>query len=351
MKSSIILGLMSGTSLDGLDLCLTSFEVINNEYCFTILNTKSVNYSAELQQELRNSVHLTGEELKILDVKLGKYFAEEVNLLIDQFGIKPDYIASHGHTVFHQPEQGFTTQIGNGNTLFSETKIPVIYDFRSLDVAMGGQGAPLVPIGDLHLFSQYVACINFGGIANFSFQKNGNRYAYDICPLNMALSDLTAELNLPFDDEGGIAKTGKINEQLLAELNTLDFYKDSGPKSLGVEWYRLYFQSLVKNSSIAVEDRLRTVVEHIAVQISLVLSPIKKGNVLVTGGGVYNRFLMEILQSKLQHKLVIPTKELIEFKEALIFAFLGWLKVNRQINVLKTVTGASSDSSSGIVVE
>ncbi|MFK8045671.1 MAG: anhydro-N-acetylmuramic acid kinase [Crocinitomicaceae bacterium] len=351
MEKATILGLMSGTSLDGLDLCLVNFEQVDNQYQFQILETKSVQYSAEMQQELRDSVQLKAEGLKKLDIKIGIYFAQEVNSFIKQFGIKPQYIASHGHTVFHQPENGFTTQIGNGNTLFSETKIPVICDFRSLDVALGGQGAPLVPIGDLYLFSQYAACINFGGIANFSFQQSSSRFAHDICPVNMALSDLTVELNLPYDDQGKIARTGKVNKKLLDELNGLEFYKESGPKSLGVEWYRNHFKKLIKNSNIQLEDRLRTVIEHIAVQVSNALTSLKNGEVLVTGGGVFNTFLIEILQSKVHQRLVVPSRELVEFKEALIFAFLGWLKVNSQINVLKTVTGASSNSCSGILIK
>lgn len=351
MKSGTILGLMSGTSLDGLDLCLTHFEQVGNNYKFTILKTLAHEYPADWQNKLRTASSLAGEKLSLLNIELANYYSELVLSFLKNNVEQPDFISSHGHTVFHQPQKGLTLQIGDGTTLFAGTKIPVIYNFRALDVALGGQGAPLVPIGDMHLFSEYSACINFGGIANISYQKNNARIAFDICPVNMALSDLTSEIKLPYDDKGLIAKEGEIDKELLMALNRLDFYKLTGPKSLGIEWYTSNLKPLVKDKDILLKNRLRTMVEHIADQIAIVLENVETGTVLVTGGGVYNAFLMAILQSKVTHTICIPEPEIIEFKEALIFAFLGWLKVNNKVNTLKSVTGASRDSSGGQLVK
>ena len=351
MESAIILGLMSGTSLDGLDLCLTKFELVNGRYRFQILKTDSINYPETWQKKLRSATSLSGEALKTLDIELGVYFGSLINAFLKDSSIQPDYISSHGHTVFHQPDKDITMQIGDGNTIFSETKIPVICDFRSLDVALKGQGAPLVPIGDLHLFNDYVACLNFGGIANISFQKAGKRLAHDICPVNMALSDITSDIDLPFDDGGKMAAQGDIEFELLNALNKIEFYGARGPKSLGIEWYNKHVKSLIKDTTIGIENRLRTMVEHIAEQISIALAPIGEGTVLVTGGGAYNSFLIDVLSTKVSQEIVIPDSELIDFKEALVFAFLGWLKLNDQVNVLRSVTGALKDSSSGIIIK
>ena len=326
MKSATILGLMSGTSLDGLDLCLAKFDKIGNDYKFKILGSVSYSYSENWQERLKNATELPGQDLKALDNDLGNYFGELVNEFLDSGNLKPDYIASHGHTVFHQPRNRLTHQIGNGYAIHSKTGIPVIYDFRSLDVARNGHGAPLVPIGDLHLFNEHKACINFGGIANISFQKNNERLAFDICPVNMALSDLTSELGLPYDDRGEIAKKGNINPELLDRLNALDYYEQQGPKSLGVEWYNEMMKPLLKQQAIPVENRLRTTVEHIGFQVTKVLDHIDDGEVLITGGGVYNDFLVERLRAMASHQIVVPDQNIIEFKEALIFAFLGWLR-------------------------
>lgn len=345
-----ILGLMSGTSLDGLDLCLAKFESKDDKYDFIIIQCETIPYPKLLAEKLKKAADLSSENLFLLDVELGRYFGEKVLAFKNKHKLNIAYIASHGHTVFHQPEKGFTLQIGSGNQLFAVTNIPVIYDFRSKDVALGGQGAPLVPVGDLHLFHQYVACINFGGIANLSFQVEEKRLAFDICPVNMAFSYLTNQINLPYDDQGKMAQSGKLNQDLLNQLNKLEFYQEKGPKSLGLEWFNTHVLPLIKNEKISIPDKLRTLVEHIAIQIAYVLKDLGDGKVLVSGGGVYNTFLMNIIQKKVQQAIVIPTNEIIEFKEALLFAFLGYLKVKGKINVLQSVTGAREDSVSGILV-
>ena len=347
MKSVKVLGIMSGTSLDGLDLCLVNFSGKNSEWAYTILASETIIYHDELKDKLSGAVKLSGETLVQLDVELGRFIGERVNHFLKE---DIDFIASHGHTVFHQPENRLTTQIGCGNTIHAVTGHPVICDFRTLDVALGGQGAPLVPIGDHLLFDQYISCINFGGIANLSYFINGNRVAFDICPANMALNTLINEINLPFDDQGKLAATGTILPELLDRLNALTYYSIKGPKSLGIEWYFKHFEPLISRTDLALENRLRTVCEHIATQVSNSINQLETGKILMTGGGAYHSFLMDLIQSKTTHKIIIPEPELIEFKEALIFAFLGLLKHEGQINVLASVTGARQSSSSGYMI-
>ncbi len=350
MASINILGLMSGTSLDGLDLCLVKFTDQNESLEFDIRATKTVKYTREWTEKLKVATTLSTEQLLELDFDFGELIGHEVNNFLKESKEDIHFVASHGHTVFHQPEKGYTLQIGNGFAIHNTTNYPVIFDFRSLDVALGGQGAPLVPIGDKMLFSDYTACINFGGIANISFEAEGKRIAFDICPVNMALNELASELNVAFDNGGELAKKGSVIPDLLAAMNQLDYYRLTGPKSLGIEWYNAYFKPLIDNSTYPVHDKLRTVVEHIAIQVSESIKAIPKGDVLVTGGGAYNTFLVERIRDKSHHNIIVPDGEQVEFKEALIFALLGYLKFKGQTNVLKSVTGAKKDSSSGILV-
>jgi len=337
---------MSGTSLDGLDLCLVKFS--GQDYLdYEILKADTVKYPTHLATLLAKGINLSSVELTQLDIDLGKYIGQAINTFLDE---KIDFIASHGHTIFHQPKSGVTLQIGSGIVIHTITHYPVIYDFRTLDVALGGQGAPLVPIGDKYLFSNYVSCINFGGIANLSYQQKGQRIAFDICPVNMALNTLASELSLPFDNNGELARTGNIIPEMLDQLNQLDYYNIEGPKSLGIEWYNFNFRSIISKREYPVEDRLRTVCEHIAIQVTNVLKNVDNGKVLITGGGAYNTFLIDLIKQKGSHEFVVPTAELVEYKEALIFAFLGLLKKEGRINVLSAVTGAKLDSSSGQMV-
>ncbi len=342
-----VVGLMSGTSLDGVDLCLVTFLHEKSKWNYSIKLAETVEYSDVWKTKLANATLLSSEELISLDIQLGDYFGKIVGEFVKKSKIKIDFVSSHGHTIFHQPQNNFTFQAGNGNAMAIKTKIPVINNFRLKDVLLGGQGAPLVPIGDELLFSEYDVCINFGGIANLSFKKNNQRIAFDICPVNMALNYLSNQIGLSYDKDGIESSKGDINKELLIELNNLDFYKIKGPKSLGYEWFHKNVQSILENSKIKTQDKLRTFSEHIAIQISQELKEISAKSVLATGGGVNNRFLLELIQSKTDKKIFIPTQELINFKEALIFAFLGVLRWENQINVLKSVTGAKENSCSG----
>jgi len=338
------IGLMSGTSCDGLDIVYCSFQY-NGKWTFEILNTKIVEYSQDWIEKLRNAINLSKDELSLLDKELGDYFgAETLQFIKDNYLKDIDFVASHGHTIFHKPEAGITLQIGNGEAIKKIVKTIVINDFRSLDVANGGQGAPLVPVGDMLLFSQYDYCLNIGGIANVSYQENGIRKAYDVCFANMVLNPLANELELPYDKDGEIAKNGNLDTNLLNELMNLNFQN----KSLGFEIYEEYILPLLEKYSISIENKITTVTYYLALSIAKLFTP--NTTVLITGGGAFNTFLISILQKNTTAKIVKADIELIEFKEALIFAFLGMLKLENIPNCLSSVTGANKDIVGGVIV-
>ncbi len=341
------IGLMSGTSLDGLDICLAKFEK-QNAWSFEILKAETLPYPEEWEDKLRNSIYLSAEELLELHSEYGFYLGKAAKSFIEKHQLQNiDLIASHGHTVFHQPKKRFTLQIGDGRAVKLETNLPVIYDFRSQDVLMDGNGAPLVPIGDELLFPQYDACLNLGGFSNISLKVNHQRIAFDIAPVNIILNALAYPFNKNFDENGDLARTGKINETLLNELNSLDFYRQPAPKSLGIEWCNEHIFPLFKDLEDL--DLLATFTEHASVQISKVLNENRLKKVLFTGGGTYNAYLIENIKAKTKAEIIIPDKDIIDYKEALIFAFMGVLRLNNEINVLSSATGSSSDHCSGII--
>ncbi|KAA0128061.1 anhydro-N-acetylmuramic acid kinase [Chryseobacterium sp. SN22] len=340
------IGLMSGTSLDGLDICLARFEK-QQVWNFEILKAETLPYSAEWEDKLRNSIYLSAEELLELHSEYGFYLGKTVKSFIEKYQLQNiDLIASHGHTVFHQPKKKFTLQIGDGRAVKLETNLPVIYDFRSQDVLMGGNGAPLVPIGDELLFPQYDACLNLGGFSNISMKVNHQRIAFDISPVNIVLNTLALKFNKHFDENGGLAKAGKINEPLLHELNSLAFYRQSPPKSLGIEWCNEHIFPLFKG--VEGLDLLATFTEHASIQISKVLNENRLKKVLFTGGGTYNAYLIEKIKSQTEAEIIIPEKDIIDYKEALIFALMGVLRMNNEINVLASATGSTRDHCSGV---
>lgn len=350
MDKYCAIGLMSGTSLDGLDIAYCEFLKENDRWTFEIKNAETVSYSTELAQELAKSTLLDALQLSLLHKRLGRLMGQEVKRFCQEHHLKPDFVSSHGHTVFHQPQHGLTLQIGDGFELMVNSGLPVINDFRSLDVALGGQGAPLVPIGDQLLFQDYDYCLNLGGIANISFVKNRQRIAFDVCAANMVLNTLANLLGKPYDDEGSIARTGVKDEKLFERLNKLDFHQQAAPKSLGLEWVREYIFPLLDQSSTSIENKLCTFSHHIAYQIGQI-DRHTKGSMLVTGGGAYNQFLIELIQAELAPacKVAVPDHTTIQFKEALIFAFLGVLRMRGEVNTLASVTGASKDSSGGVL--
>jgi len=338
---------MSGTSLDGVDLAIVKFKYFNKRWSYELLSSKTKKYSIEWVKKLKKGVNLNKVNLSNLDNDYTKYLALIINNFISFADIKIDFVSSHGHTIIHNPKEGFTFQIGNNEKLANLTCQSLICDFRIQDVLLGGQGAPLVPAGDYHLFSDYTATLNIGGFANITkFYKSV--IAYDICPVNTVLNRLSNQLNVSFDDKGLIASSGNLIDNMLEDLNSLSFYNQPAPKSLGVEWVEEKINPIInKYKSYSVSDLLNTFVIHISSKIADQL-PLK-GKVLLTGGGVYNEFLIELVKSKSNCELIIPNSLLIEYKEAIIFAFLGVLRIRNEINCFKSVTGASMDHSSGTI--
>ncbi|MDH7914611.1 anhydro-N-acetylmuramic acid kinase [Winogradskyella sp. SYSU M77433] len=344
-----VIGVMSGTSLDGIDIIFATFD-FDEYWKFEIKEAITFPYSERWKKMLS---HLTGESMKSLqdlDEDYSTFLAEQIQIFIDSDKIEDiDFIASHGHTALHQPERGLTYQIGNRQIIADILKQKVICDFRVQDVEFGGQGAPLVPIGDRLLFHNYDFCLNLGGFANISYEEGDERIAFDICPVNIVLNHYVAQIHLEYDDKGQLAKEGSINEELLNKLNKIEFYKNKPPKSLGLEWVNKNIFPLIDAYQLELKDILATFVEHIAIQISKVLN-ISNKSVLVTGGGAYNDFLINRIQELSKTEIVIPSKEIIEYKEALVFGLLGVLKDRNEINCLKSVTGASQNHSSGKIL-
>jgi len=341
-----VLGVMSGTSLDGIDLAYIHFR--KEEYwSYKIICAETVSYDPKLEAKLRDGVGYSKTQLKDLNIVYTQLLSEVINSFVEKHQLKNiDVVCSHGHTILHQPENKLTLQIGNLKELAQLINQKVICDFRVQDVMLGGQGAPLVPIGDQLLFSKHTYCVNLGGFSNISTELNNERIAYDICPVNIVLNHYIQKTGVAYDNKGILASTGDVCQLLLEKLNDLNYYKLSPPKSLGLEWVKSMILPLIDDYQLSLKDVLRTFIEHIAIQVGSVLTK-DESSVLFTGGGVYNLFLMERIMWHSNSQIIIPDSELIEYKEALIFGFLGVLKSRNEINVLSSVTGAKKDHSSG----
>ncbi|MEL0009846.1 MAG: anhydro-N-acetylmuramic acid kinase [Flammeovirgaceae bacterium] len=346
MKNFNVIGVMSGTSLDGVDIIYVKF-IQNESWSFKIINSKTYKYEDSIADILNDISKKSLEEIKEIDVVYTKKLAKIINGFIDEFSInKIDFVSSHGHTAIHDPSNLITYQMGNLSTLSKEINQKVICDFRVQDVKLGGEGAPLVPVGEKYLFHEYDSFINLGGFANISNHKGESLIAYDICPVNIVLNNLSKKIGKDFDDKGSIASSGKLIINLYEELEKLEYYQSSPPKSLGIEWVNENIFPLInKYFDYPIEDLLNTLSNHIANQISNNFKDIDK--VLVTGGGAYNDYLIDIIRSKTDSEIIIPSKNIIEFKEALIFAFLGVLRYLNINNCYSSVTGASKDHCSG----
>jgi len=342
-----ILGMMSGTSLDGLDLALCDFWEINFKYYYKIIQSQTFSYPQQLIQKLRSLFNTHALSFCKIEIEFANFMAQCVNTFLDRSQKKPDFIASHGHTVFHQPENGLTKQIGNGAILAAKTGITTICDFRTADVALGGQGAPLVPVGDALLFPEYDGCLNLGGISNISCYNQGIITAHDISLCNIPLNFLAEQAGFRYDKDGILAQKGNIHVELLEAFNHPTYFSHCGAKSIGYELFSNYYLPLLENSPISIEDKLRTMYEHIVIQIVSNLKGMHK--ILVTGGGAKNKFLIHLIEKRTDTQLVIPEEQLIDFKEALIFAFLGYLRVHEKNNCLHSVTGATRDSTGGAI--
>ena len=349
------IGLMSGTSLDGLDIVFCECEFVEGTWQYQLIQSRQIDYPEDRRTALRDAIHLSATDLLELDAEYGRWLGAQVAGFVKEHGLKPDFVASHGHTVHHRPELGYTNQIGAGPALAAACGLMVINDFRSSDVAHGGQGAPLVPIGDQLLFAEYDFCLNLGGIANISFVQDGQRLAYDIGPANMLLNYIANQKGLAFDEGGLLASSGQINQELLAQLNSLDFYQQSFPKSLGYEWFIQKVQPLMDQTTISLEDQMTTGVAHISEQLAAAILPectgLASATLMVAGGGAKNHFLIKniIKQLSPQVQVIVPQEELIDYKEAIVFALMGVLRWRNEPNCLASVTGASKDAIGGAI--
>jgi len=349
------IGLMSGSSLDGLDIVFAEFQENAGKWNYNIIQADCYSYPDDWISKLRNATSLSALDYQLLHTDYGHYLGQQVNKFIEQNTIQYQaaLIASHGHTTFHLPSKKMTAQLGDGAAIAAETKLPVVTDLRALDIAFGGQGAPIVPIGEKLLFGEYDYFLNLGGIANISF-KVDKYIAFDICPANRVLNMLAHDINMEYDENGKIAASGNINEDLLKRLNELDFYKRSYPKSLANDFGTDTVYPIIKKAALKGEDVLRTYVEHIVMQIKNAINNSKLrthgSQLLVTGGGAFNNFLIERLKDHLKElniEATIPDEQLVKFKEALIMALIGVLRWRQEYNVLSSVTGAARSSIGG----
>lgn len=350
-NSYCCVGLMSGTSLDGLDLVLCQLEQRDEVWNYKINKCTTIVYSSEWRRDLQNAPNLTALGLISLHRKFGLWIAKQVLAFIDKEDVEIDFIASHGHTVFHEPDKQVNFQLGDGATVAAHTGITTVSDFRSLDICLKGQGAPLVPIGDKLLFGEYDACANIGGFANVSFTNNDQVMAWDICPVNFVINRLVNTIGLEMDKDGEMGAKGACIESLLEQLNSLEYYKKDAPKSLSQEWVDTVFFPLLKPyEKYELNDVIRTCYEHFSDVIAKDINAVvQQGRCLFTGGGVYNNYLIKRVSDKLNSELIVPSSSLIDFKEALVFALLGALRVSEQTNCLSSVTGSVVDNCSGII--
>lgn len=351
-----IIGLMSGSSLDGLDLAYCTFRH-DGKWHFTIENAICYPYEGELHELLEDSRNLGAADLWELHARLGAHFAGCVNRFIKKNELhgKVDAIASHGHTIFHYPERRFTCQIGDGAALSAKTHLPVICDFRSADVALGGQGTPIVPIADLLLFPETALLLNIGGIANISAKMDGSILAFDVCAANQLLNFFAQQKKLAYDDGGKLARKGTVHPELLNALNDDPYFEQPFPKSLDNGFSKKMLQE-TEYFSVTTEDQLATCCEHIAMQIAQHIEMIEEETgrnfdasqtMLVTGGGAFNTYLMERIASRVKVRLAVPDEQIVKYKEALAIAFMGVLFERGEPNVLRSVTGASANSIGG----
>ena len=350
MEKENCIGIMSGSSLDGLDMVLAELRVKKRDrWDFDLLGTKKVPFPHGIHNMLRDPLSLNGQDLARLDKEFGRFIGDAVASHFDLKKSEPTLIASHGHTLYHRPKRGLTHQIGYGGAIAAKTGIPVISDLRGMDMEYGGQGAPLVPIGDQLLFGDHDQCLNIGGFANLSYDADGERQAFDICPANTALDHVARQLGEAYDKNGEMARKGELDQEMFEALEALPFYQSGNYRSLGREWLEERFIPLI-DERLPEKDRLRTLVEHIAQRIGEKLERSPGKETLVTGGGAYNWFLLERIQAYApDQKLTLPEDDIIQFKEALIFGLLGLLRWKGMPNSLRSATGSDRNAINGAV--
>lgn len=352
MKRYTGIGLMSGTSLDGIDLAYCEFSDDQGKWHFELLASETIPYDEQWYARLRCLDEQDARTFARTHVYYGHLLGRTLRDFIIRNELKPQFVACHGQTIFHQPEKNFTAQIGDGETIVAYLQCPLVTNFRNKDVAMGGQGAPLVPFGEHHLFSSHQLFLNLGGIANLS---HGGK-AFDVVPCNMALNWLANFLDPPqaLDREGAAARSGNLDYALYDALEHFPWYAQAGPKSLGTEWFEEHILPVLSHCTSPVEDRLKTYVFHVVSRITVALRDLQVRNLpmMVTGGGAHNVYLMEELQKSLAGlgvTLEALHHAVIDFKEAVIFSFLGLQTLLGQPNILASVTGAHLDVCGGSI--
>ena len=347
---------MSGSSLDGLDIAFVQLQENGGKWTYDILQAGCNPYDTTWVEKLKHATNLNAREYQLLHAEYGHYLGKQVNAFIENNNLhhQVNLIASHGHTTFHIPSKLMTAQLGDGAALAATTQLPVVTDLRSMDVAYGGQGAPIVPIGEKMLLGDYTYFLNLGGIANISANNNDTFIAFDVCAANRVLNMLAEEKGLSYDENGNMAASGSLNNDLLQKLNSLEYYQQSWPKSLANDFGVDNVFPVIKQFNIVLEDAMRTYAEHIVVQIKNAIAscalPIVKGRLLVTGGGAFNAFLINRLKEvlgEIEIELFIPDENLVQYKEALIMALMGTLRWREEYNVLASVTGAKRNSIGG----
>lgn len=344
-----IAGVMSGTSLDGLDIAVCNFKFLNNKFNFNILQAETIQYDEYWIKRLSKAHTFSARDFLLLNNEFGRFIGKTVKDFSEKVNLNIDWIASHGHTIMHEPDNLMTVQIGNGASILAESNIPCVTDFRNLDVCLGGQGAPLVPFGDFHLFNDYEACLNIGGFSNITVLSQQEPLAFDVCPANILLNHYSRKLGFAFDFDGQIAETGNINANLLIDLNQIECFNLFPRKSMSREWIEIIINEIIEPNNLEIKDILRTLVEFISIQIVKVVNYYKIDNVLLSGGGAHNSFLVNNLMQNSSVNFVVPDQKIIDFKEALIFAFLGFMRINNLNNVFSSITGASMNTCSGII--
>ena len=339
---------MSGSSLDGLDICLSTFLEKDGKWSFQILRSETVEIPVSLTDSLRSSDKLEEAPLNKLDKEYGVWIGQQVKSFLENEKETVDCVAVHGHTVFHEPAKGVSLQIGDGDEIAKACGITVIDNFRIDDIKKGGQGAPLVPVGEYYLFSEASGFVNLGGISNVSILQQKTITAWDICPCNQVLNYFSILLGYPYDKGGALARSGTMDKNWYDELSKLSYLEKSPPKSLSNQWSKINITSQKQPEPLIA---LHTYTELMA---DLIVRDIKTSiteeiSVLFTGGGAHNSYLMQLIEEKAKgfFKVVIPDREIIESKEALIFGFLGVLRLQKRVNVFASVTGAKEDTIAG----
>ncbi len=351
---------MSGSSIDGLDIVFVHLIESAGKWHCEMKVADCIPYNKKWENRLRNAAYLSALDYAQLHADYGHFLADAIDEFVDKNDIhmQMDLISSHGHTVFHRPEKKMTAQIGEASAIAAKMNVAVVSDLRNFDIALGGQGAPLVPLGEKLLFPEYKLFLNIGGIANVSFHDDENVTGYDICPANAILNTLSQKEGLAFDEGGKLAASGEVCKELLQELNAQTYYKEMPPKSLSNEFGIEMLFPIIEKHQLAPADSLRTYIEHIVMQLEKSIEQLLKDknpltndfNLLATGGGAFNDFLIKRMREVLQNygvEVVVPEKEIVEFKEAMIVALLGALRWRENNTTLPSVTGASRASIGG----